>query len=74
MTVMVEGQPSVWVSYVSVDDADATTDMAGAAVFVEPMKVSNIGPRRRRRRGDQDESDGNLRLYKLERMTRCQML
>lgn len=46
MTVMMEGQPSAWVSYVSVDDADATTDLAkkaGADVFVEPMDVSDIG-------------------------------
>jgi uncharacterized protein len=46
MSVMAEGQPSAWVSYVSVDDADATTDLAkkaGAAVFVEPMDVSDIG-------------------------------
>jgi predicted enzyme related to lactoylglutathione lyase len=46
MTVMMEGQPSAWVSYVSVDDAEATTDLAkkaGAAVFVEPMDVSDIG-------------------------------
>jgi hypothetical protein len=45
MTTM-EGQPSAWVSYVCVDDADATTDLAkkaGAAVFVEPMDVSDIG-------------------------------
>ena len=46
MTVMMEGQPSAWVSYISVDDADATIDLAkkaGAAVFVEPMDVSDIG-------------------------------
>jgi len=46
MTVMMEGQPSAWVSYISVDDADAITDLAkkaGAAVFVEPMDVSDIG-------------------------------
>jgi predicted enzyme related to lactoylglutathione lyase len=46
MAVMMEGQPSAWTSYVSVDDADATTDLArkaGAAVFVEPMDVSDIG-------------------------------
>ena len=46
MTTMMEGQPSAWVSYVCVDDADATTDVAkkaGAAVFVEPMDVSDIG-------------------------------
>src|SRR5579862_397141 len=46
MAVMMEGQPSAWVSYVAVDDADATTDRArkaGAAVFVEPMDVGDIG-------------------------------
>ena len=46
MTVMTEGQPSAWVTYVSVDDADATVDLAkkaGAMVFVEPMDVSDIG-------------------------------
>ena len=31
MAVMMEGQPSAWVSYVSVDDADATTDLAKKA-------------------------------------------
>jgi predicted enzyme related to lactoylglutathione lyase len=43
---MGEGQPSVWVSYVSVDDADATVERAtkaGATVFVAPMDVSDIG-------------------------------
>jgi predicted enzyme related to lactoylglutathione lyase len=46
ITVMAEGQPSVWVSYISVDDTDVTVDLAekaGAAVFVEPMDVSDIG-------------------------------
>lgn len=46
MAAMMEGQPSAWVSYVSVEDADATTDLAkkaGASVFVEPMDVSDIG-------------------------------
>ncbi len=46
MTVMMEGQPSAWVSYISVDDADTTVDLAkkaGAAVFVEPMDVLDIG-------------------------------
>jgi len=46
MAVMMEGQPSAWVSYVSVKDADATVDVAkkaGATVFVEPMDVSDIG-------------------------------
>ncbi len=46
MKVMAEGQPSAWVTYVSVDDADATVDIAkkaGATVFVEPMDVADIG-------------------------------
>ncbi len=46
MAVMMEGQPSAWTSYVSVEDADATVDRAkkaGAAVFVEPMDVTDIG-------------------------------
>ena len=46
MGVMMEGQPSAWVSYISVKDADATVDLAkkaGATVFVEPMDVSDIG-------------------------------
>ncbi|HEX4218234.1 MAG TPA: VOC family protein [Acidimicrobiales bacterium] len=41
-----EGQPSAWVSYISVDDADATVataKKAGAMVFVEPMDVGDIG-------------------------------
>ncbi|HEY2563876.1 MAG TPA: VOC family protein [Acidimicrobiales bacterium] len=41
-----EGQPSAWVSYISVDDADATVGQAkksGAMVFVEPMDVGDIG-------------------------------
>ena len=43
---VVEGQPSAWVSYISVDDADATVGQAkksGAMVFVEPMDVGDIG-------------------------------
>ena len=46
MAAMNESQPSVWVSYVSVDSADATVELAkkaGAMVFVEPMDVSDIG-------------------------------
>jgi hypothetical protein len=46
MQVMTEGQPSAWVSYISVDDADATVDLAkkaGGMVFVEPMDVADIG-------------------------------
>jgi predicted enzyme related to lactoylglutathione lyase len=43
---MMEGQPTAWTSYVSVADADATTDKArkaGATVFVEPMDVLDVG-------------------------------
>jgi uncharacterized protein len=46
MTVMMEGQPSVWTTYISVDDADATAELArkaGATVLAEPMDVSDIG-------------------------------
>jgi predicted enzyme related to lactoylglutathione lyase len=46
MRAMMEGQPSAWTTYVSVEDADATVDRAkkaGAAVFVEPMDVTDIG-------------------------------
>jgi len=46
MPAMGEGQPSAWVTYVSVDNADATVELAqkaGAMVFVEPMDVSDIG-------------------------------
>jgi hypothetical protein len=46
MKATMEGQPSAWVSYISVADADATVDLAkkvGATVFVEPMDVADIG-------------------------------
>ena len=46
MPAMGEGQPSVWMTYVSVNSADATVELAkkaGAMVFVEPMDVSDIG-------------------------------
>jgi predicted enzyme related to lactoylglutathione lyase len=46
MGAMMEGQPSAWTSYVSVEDADKTVDAAkkaGATVFVEPMDVMDIG-------------------------------
>jgi uncharacterized protein len=46
MPVMNEGQPSAWVTYVSVENADTTVDLAkkaGAIVFAEPMDVSDIG-------------------------------
>jgi uncharacterized protein len=43
---MQEGQPTVWSTYVSVTDADATTakaKSAGGTVVVEPMDVMDIG-------------------------------
>ena len=46
MPAMNESQPNAWVTYVSVDNADATVELAqeaGATVFVEPMDVSDIG-------------------------------
>jgi len=46
MMIMMEGQPSAWTTFVSVDDADATIDLvkkAGGMVFAEPMDVSDIG-------------------------------
>jgi uncharacterized protein len=46
MPAMGEGQPSVWVTYVSVADADATVARAthaGATVLVEPMDVADLG-------------------------------
>ena len=46
MSAMGEGQPSAWVTYVSVEDADATVDRAtkaGATVLVGPMDVADIG-------------------------------
>jgi len=46
MGTMAEDQPSAWVSYVSVDDADKTVEVAkkaGATVFAGPMDVSDIG-------------------------------
>jgi predicted enzyme related to lactoylglutathione lyase len=46
MSIMQEGQPAAWTSYVCVDDADATVASAkkeGAMVFVEPMDVMDIG-------------------------------
>jgi len=44
--VMGEGQPTVWTTYVTVDDADATiakAKEAGGVVFVEPMDVLDVG-------------------------------
>jgi len=46
MSVMMEGQPTAWMTYIDVKDADATSDLAkkaGATVFVEPMDVMDIG-------------------------------
>ena len=46
MGIMAEGQPSAWTSYVCVEDADKTVEVAkqaGATVFAEPMDVMDIG-------------------------------
>src|ERR1700733_2782959 len=46
MASMMEGQPSAWMSYVSVKDADVTAAAikdAGGMVFVEPMDVMTVG-------------------------------
>ena len=46
MATMADSQPAVWITYVSVDDLDATVELAthaGAKVFVGPMDVSDIG-------------------------------
>lgn len=46
MPLMQEGQPPAWSSYVSVDDADATTAKAreaGGNVMAEPMDVMDLG-------------------------------
>jgi predicted enzyme related to lactoylglutathione lyase len=46
MPLMQEGQPPVWSSYVSVDDADATAEKireAGGSVLAEPMDVRDLG-------------------------------
>jgi predicted enzyme related to lactoylglutathione lyase len=45
-SIMMEGQPPAWTSYVSVEDADATiakVKKAGGVVFVEPMDVLDVG-------------------------------
>jgi predicted enzyme related to lactoylglutathione lyase len=46
MKLMQEGQPPAWATYVSVEDADATTAKAreaGGTVVVEPMDVLDYG-------------------------------
>jgi predicted enzyme related to lactoylglutathione lyase len=46
MGIMSEGQPCVWTTYVSVEDADKTVEVAqdaGATVFAAPMDVMDIG-------------------------------
>lgn len=46
MKIMGEGQPPAWMTYVGVEDADKTIDVAkqaGATVFVEPMDVMDLG-------------------------------
>ncbi len=40
------GAPPSWLGYVAVDDVDATTDQAkrlGAAIYVEPRDIPNVG-------------------------------
>ena len=44
--IMMEGQPPAWLTYVSVDDADAAVAKvteAGGTVFVPPMDVMDVG-------------------------------
>jgi predicted enzyme related to lactoylglutathione lyase len=46
MPLMQEGQPTVWSSYVAVEDADATAaavKAAGGSVMAEPMDVMDLG-------------------------------
>jgi predicted enzyme related to lactoylglutathione lyase len=46
MPLMQEGQPPVWTTYLSVEDADATAAKvreAGGQVFAEPMDVLDLG-------------------------------
>jgi uncharacterized protein len=46
MPLMQEGQPTVWSSYVAVEDADATAaavKAAGGTVMAEPMDVMDLG-------------------------------
>jgi predicted enzyme related to lactoylglutathione lyase len=45
-SIMMEGQPPAWTTYISVDDADASiakVKAAGGTVFVEPMDVLDVG-------------------------------
>jgi predicted enzyme related to lactoylglutathione lyase len=46
MGIMMEGQPSAWTTYISVENADKTVEVAqgaGATVFAGPMDVMDIG-------------------------------
>jgi uncharacterized protein len=46
MGIMMEGQPSAWMTYISVEDADKTVEVAtesGATLFMGPMDVMDIG-------------------------------
>jgi hypothetical protein len=46
MPLMQEGQPTVWSSYIAVEDADATAAAvkeAGGSVMAEPMDVKDLG-------------------------------
>ncbi len=63
MALPQEGVPRHWMSYVSVDDVDASTKKAqelGAQVFVQPTDIPNIG----RFSVIADPSGATLGLYK----------
>ena len=63
MTLPQEGIPPHWMSYVNVDDVDASTNKAkelGAQVFVEPADIPNVG----RFSVIADPSGATLGLYK----------
>ncbi len=63
MALPQEGIPAHWMSYVNVDDVDASTNKAkelGAQVFVEPTDIPNIG----RFSVIKDPTGATLGLYK----------
>ena len=63
MTLPQEGAPPHWMSYVKVDDVDASTNKAkelGAKVFVQPTDIPDIG----RFSVIADPSGATLGLYK----------
>ena len=63
MTLPQEAVPSHWLSYINVDDVDASTNKAkelGAQVFVEPTDIPDIG----RFSVIKDPTGATLGLYK----------